>query len=129
MENRNQNTKAIVEAGMVSALVVLITLISMYLGFSGYIGVCILPIPITVIYIRQNFKISLLTVLVCTILVGLFFNPIEAVLNTFLLGLIGIILGYCLKKKFSSMKTYVLFSVAVAIGAFVYTLIYVKLVT
>jgi uncharacterized protein YybS (DUF2232 family) len=129
MENRSQNTKAVVEAGMVSALVVLITLISMYLGLSGYIGVCILPIPITVVYIRQNFKISLITVLVSTILVGLFFNPIEAVANTLLLGLIGISLGYCLKRKFSSMKTYAIFGVVVAIGAFLYTLIYVQLVT
>lgn len=129
MENRNENTRAIVEAGMISSLVVVMTLIGMYLGFSAYIVVCILPVPITVVYIRQNLKISLITVLVSTILVGLFFNPIQAVANTFLLGLIGISLGYCLKKKFSSMKTYAIFGLVVAIGAFIYILIYAQLVT
>ena len=128
MENRNQNTKAVVEAGMVSALVVLITLVSMYLGLSGYAGVCILPIPITIIYLRQNLKISLITVLVSTILVGLLFNPLQAIANTFLMGLIGTALGYCIKSKFSSMKTYAIFGLVVAAGAFIYTLIYAELV-
>ena len=129
MENRDQNIRAILEAGMISALMVIMTLVIMYLGFSAYIVVCILPIPITIVYIRQNFKIALIAVLVSTILVGLFFNPLQALANTFLMGLIGITLGYCLKKKFSSTKTYVIFGLVVTMGAFIYTLIYVELVT
>ena len=129
MENRNQTTKAVVEAGMISALVVLMTLISMYLGLSGYAGVCILPIPITVVYIRQNAKIAFITVLVSTILVGLLFNPLQAVTNTFLMGLIGMSLGFCLKRNFSSMKVYVVFGIVVSIGLFIYAIIYVELVT
>jgi len=129
MENRNQNTKAVVEAGMISALVVIMTLISMYLGLSGYAGVCILPIPITVVYIRQNAKIAFITVLVSTILVGLLFNPLQAVTNTFLMGLIGMSLGYCLKRNFTSMRVYVIFGIVVSIGLFIYAIIYVELVT
>ncbi len=129
MENRNQSTKAVVEAGMISALTVFLTLFLIFTGLDYLIAICVLPIPITILYIRQNFKISLIAVLVSTIIVSLLYNPIHAVANTLVFGLVGLVFGFCLRKKYSVGKIMGILGIVVSIAYFLNSTIYLELIT
>ena len=129
MENRNQNTKAIVEGGMISALTVFLTLFLIFTGLVSVLAICVIPIPITILYLRQNFKISLITVLVNTIIVSLLYNPIEAAANTMVFGLVGLAFGFCLKKKYSVGKIISILGIVFSIAFFINSAIYLELIT
>ena len=59
MQNRIYNTKAVIEAGLISALIVVIMLINVYVPIFSIFGMFILPVPVTVLYIRHNYKVTL----------------------------------------------------------------------
>ena len=128
MENRNQKTKALVEAGMVSALTVVIALIVIFIGLDTIAAVCIIPIPITVIYVRRGFKYSVGTLLISTILVSMFSNPIQGTANTLILGSVGIFLGYFIQKKYTSYRLLSIMGLVVALAAILHLLIYILLI-
>ncbi|MBC8062356.1 MAG: DUF2232 domain-containing protein [Clostridiaceae bacterium] len=128
MENRNENTKALVEAGMISALMVILSLVIVYTGLGQIFAVSILPIPITILFLRQNMKTALIASLISTILVALLFNPIQAVANTLLYGLVGVGLGTLLKTKLSVGKILGLFGLLVALASCLYLIIYANFV-
>lgn len=126
MRNRNYNTKALIEAGLITALTVVIMLINVYVPIISMFVTFILPIPITVLYIRHNYKVTLGSVIVSGILIAILYNPLSALTATILFGLTGLTLGYCIKydKKVSTTITFL--SIAIAIGYianfFIYTI-------
>lgn len=104
MQNRIYNTKAVIEAGLISALIVVIMLINVYVPIFSIFGMFILPVPVTVLYIRHNYKVTLGAVLVSAILIAMLYDPISALTSSVLFGTTGMTLGYCVKhdKKFST---------------------------
>lgn len=117
MQHRIHNTKAIIEAGLISAIIVVIMLINVYVPIFSMLGTFILPIPVTVLYIRQNYKITLGAVVVSAILIAMFYDPISALTSSILFGSTGITLGYCVKhdKKFSTTILFLAIASALAI--------------
>lgn len=99
MQNKDYDTKAIIEAGLISALIVVIMLLSVYVPIFDLVGVFILPIPVTILYVKHDFKVTLTSVVVSGIIVAFMYNPILALTTAFLYGSMGIILGYCIKKN------------------------------
>jgi len=117
MQNRIYNTKAVIEAGLISALIVVIMLINVYVPIFSIFGMFILPVPVTVLYIRHNYKVTLGAVLVSAILIAMLYDPISALTSSVLFGTTGMTLGYCVKhdKKFSTTILFLAIASAVSV--------------
>lgn len=128
MQNRSYNTHAIVEAGLITAIIVVIMLFSVYVPIFSMLGTFILPIPVTVLYIRQNWKVTLTAVFVSGIIIAMSYDPISALTATVLFGSTGITLGYCIRhaKKFSF--TIILLATASAAATLLDLVVYVNLI-
>lgn len=112
MHKKTYSTKSIVEAGLISALIFVIFLISAYTSMLSSIGTFILPIPVTILYYRHEFKIAILSVIVSFILVSLMYNVFWALIASFTFGLIGISFGYCIKNNVSKKITIITLTIA-----------------
>lgn len=119
MKNKNYNTKAVVEAGLMCALVVVIFLMNMYLPIFGAIGLFILPIPITILYLRHDFKLALTSVVVSTILTSMMSSVISAISSAALYGISALVVGYCIKNHKGATRTIIYSSIAMLIGTVV----------
>jgi uncharacterized protein YybS (DUF2232 family) len=124
MPNRNYNTRSIVEAGLISALIVIIMLINAYIPAVAIFGTFILPIPVTVLYIRHGYKVTTVAVIVSTILISMLYDPFSGLTSAIMFGLIGMTLGYCIKHDKKYSFTILLLSIASAVQIVVNFLIF-----
>ena len=116
MENKNYSTKAIVEASLISVIISIIMIIIAYLPFVAFIGILILPIPVAILYIRHNIKITITSIFLSIILTSLVYNPIIAIRSAITCSIIGIVLGYCVKKNKKSSITLLFLAIGSAIS-------------
>lgn len=116
MYNRTTNTKSIVEAGLNAALVVVIMLMNAYIPAFSLIGTFLLPIPITILYIRYDYKITLSSIFVSAVLVAVLVGPLTALNSSVVYGLTGLTFGYCIRKAKKYSVTLGLLTLASAIG-------------
>ncbi len=116
MENKNYSTKAIVEAALISVIISVIMIITGYLPIVSFIGTLILPIPVAILYIRHNNKITITAIFLSIILTSLVYNPIMAIYSAITYSVIGIALGYCVKKNKKSSITLLFLAIASAIS-------------
>lgn len=116
MQNRNYKTKSVVEAGLNAAIVAVIMLLNAYVPAFSLVGTFLLPIPITLLYVRNNLKVTISAVFVSAILVSLVTSPINAFAVAIIYGLTGIALGYCIREKKKYSHTIALLTIATAVG-------------
>ncbi len=112
------NTKSLVEAALMCGIIIIIVIITSYIPFLNVIGSLILPIPIAIIYYRNDFKYSIGCIIVSIILTSMLFNPVVAINSGITYALVGIVLGYCLKNKKKPYNTLVIV-VAACIVSFI----------
>jgi uncharacterized protein YybS (DUF2232 family) len=105
MENRVYKTKSIVEAGIISAIIIVLMIITGYVPFITFAGTMILPVPVALLYVRHELKITVLAIVASTIITAVLFNPIQAVLSALSFSFVGLILGYAIKKNKNSTYT------------------------
>lgn len=110
MENRTYKTKSIVEAGIISAIIIVLMIITSYIPFIAFAGTMILPVPVALLYVRHDFKVTILAIAVSTIITSILFNPIQAVLSALSFSFVGLILGYAIRKDKNSSYTIFLLS-------------------
>lgn len=123
--DRQNNTKALVESSILTAVAVVLIIMSLYIPAFILIGAFIWPIPITFIYIRHGVKFSLLSLLVTYIITTMISDPVSAFGLVAIYGLLGVVLGYCVATKKSVSVSIVIMSVA----AFLSTIAMFKMVT
>ena len=116
MENKNYSTKAIVEAALISVIISVIMIVTGYLPIVSFIGTLILPIPVAILYIRHNNKITITAIFLSIILTSLVYNPIMAIYSAITYSIIGIALGYCVKKNKKSSITILFLAIGSAIS-------------
>ena len=116
MENKNYSTKAIVEASLISVIISVIMIITGYLPIVSFIGTLILPIPVAILYIRHNSKITITAIFLSIILTSLVYNPIMAIYSAITCSIVGIALGYCVKKNKKSSITLLFLAIGSAIS-------------
>jgi uncharacterized protein YybS (DUF2232 family) len=116
MENRFNKTKSLIEAGLLSALIVIIMLLNVYVPVFSAVGTFLLPIPVTLLYIRYNYKVTLLAVIVSALLIGTLYNPLSALSSAVSYGLMGIVLGYCIRRDAKVSITLLYLTVASVIS-------------
>lgn len=128
MENRTNKTNSIIEVGIITGIVVVLSLIDGYLNVLSFIGIFITPIPIALLYLRHNIKITLMSILCSTILVAILFNPMSSVSLAIIYGLTGIALGYCIKKKLKMSQVLIIMTVVSIITIVLNISIYILLI-
>jgi len=116
MKNSDYSTKAMVEASLISVIISVIMIVTGYLPIVSFIGTLVLPIPVAILYIRHNKKITITAIVLSIILTSLVYNPIMAIYSAITYSIVGIALGYCVKKNKKSSITLLLLAAASAIS-------------
>ncbi|KYH28050.1 MULTISPECIES: DUF2232 domain-containing protein [Clostridium] len=128
MKKEKYTAKVITETAIMFALVFLILLITAYVPILSDIGMFVLPIPITLLYIRHNTGIALIAVIMSIVLASLFYNPISALASGISYGFTGIALGYCIKNKKNSQVSILIVGAAGIVSNIIRFMIYAILV-
>ena len=115
MQKKN-STSSIVEAGIIAGIVIVLMLMNAYMPFLSIIGVAIFPIPLTLLVIRHNTGVAIGSLVASAIVGSMLIDPYNAISILVLFGPIGIILGYCIKTKKSSLYPVILQGIAAIIG-------------
>lgn len=116
MNNKRYSTKSIIEAGLMSIMVFLIMMITTYVPVIGGLGAFVMPLPITILYLRHSKGIAILAVVVSGFLIAVFNNFIVAIGTIALYGISGVALGYCISKQYKAIKTILIISIANLFG-------------
>lgn len=116
MQNRVYKTREIVEAGLITAILIVMMLFNIYVPIFSTIANFILPIPITVLYIRHNYKVTLICLAASGVMISMFNNPIIGILNVVIMGLTGMAMGYCVKKKIEYYKSITILAISFIIS-------------
>lgn len=97
--NRESSTKALVESGILTAVALVLILISLYIPVISMVTLFIWPLPITLIYIRHNIKYSLLSLTLTCLVTAMIAGPYLALWFTLIFGVMSVVMGYCIKTK------------------------------
>ncbi len=124
MYNRRNNTNSLVEAGLIVALMIVLIMLNLYFPVFTVFGSFILPIPIAVLYLRQDYKTTLWAILVTGVITTLINNPITALTTTISFGIMGFLLGYCIKKEKSIFITIIILATGFLLSNIMIFLIY-----
>jgi uncharacterized protein YybS (DUF2232 family) len=117
MENKNYSTKGIVEASLISIMISVIMIITGYIPIVSFlIGIMILPIPVAILYIRHNIKITITAIFLSIVITSLVYNPVMAIYAAITYGIIGVALGYCVRENKKSSVTLVFLTICSAIS-------------
>ncbi len=93
-----RKTSAMVGAGILAAVAIVMALISMYVPVLGAFVNFLWPLPIVICGCRYGLKWSLMTLLVATIIIAMILSPINAFFLAAIFGLLGLILGECMRR-------------------------------
>ena len=116
MENKGFSTRAIVEASLIAVIISAIMVITGYLPIVSFIGTLILPIPVAIIYIRHNYKITMTAIFLGIILTSLVYSPIRAIHSAITCSIVGIALGYCVRRDKKAPITLLFLAIGSAIA-------------
>lgn len=95
---------AMVEAGILAAIAVIMAIIAIYLPVIGVFINFIWPLPIIVCGVRNGFKWSFLTTIVAGCICAIIINPLQAFLLVAVFGILGLILGECMRRNTNPSK-------------------------
>jgi uncharacterized protein YybS (DUF2232 family) len=111
---QNNNVRAITTAGCFSAVMLILALLSNYVPFFSFVGFFILPIPMAIIHMRFGLRWSVMMGIVVGVLMGMFLDPLTAVLQIFAFGAVGIAIGIGFQRDWAPLK--MLSGVTIAMG-------------
>jgi uncharacterized protein YybS (DUF2232 family) len=117
MENKNYSTKGIIEAALISVMISVILIITGYIPIVSFlIGIMILPIPVAILYIRNNIRITITAIFLSIVITSLVYNPVMAIYSAITYSIIGVSLGYCVRENKKSSVTLLFLSIGCAIS-------------
>ncbi|WP_302291887.1 YybS family protein [Phascolarctobacterium succinatutens] len=111
-----RKTSAMVEAGILAAVAIVMALISMYVPVLGAFVNFVWPLPIVICGCRHGLKWSIMTLLVATVIIAMIISPINAFFLAAIFGLLGLILGECMRRHLPPMKMMLYGSVGAVIA-------------
>ncbi|QAA30427.1 DUF2232 domain-containing protein [Clostridium manihotivorum] len=119
MNNNKHTARSTVEAGLMSIVVFILFLITAYIPIIGSIGSFILPIPIALLYIRHNRVVSILCIIVSSVLISMFVDPMHSISAVVVYGLSGLALGFSFSRGYKATFTMIITSVTNLVGSIV----------
>lgn len=99
-----RKTSAMVEAGILSAVAIVMALISMYVPVIGAFVNFVWPLPIIICGVRRGFRWSVMTLLVASIIIAMIISPMQAFFIAAIFGILGLILGECMRRHLPPYK-------------------------
>ncbi|WP_026883377.1 DUF2232 domain-containing protein [Clostridium akagii] len=111
MQNKINSTKAMVESGIMAAVLVVIMLSSNYIPGLDIVAYVILPTIIALIYVKNGFKYALCSSIIALILGFALINIVTTVLYGAVLIFVGLTLGYFIKNKKKPVNTIIFSSI------------------
>ncbi|EGT3615476.1 DUF2232 domain-containing protein [Clostridium perfringens] len=111
-------SKSIVEAGIMAAITFVLMMLTSLPGIGQIIAFAV-PIPIALLYLKYNLKTSICSIVISGVLIGFFMGPVYGVQAVITNGIIGLVLGTCVKKKLSGVKSFVYLILANTVGVIV----------
>ena len=114
MHKQTISTKAMVEAGLISTLMVAVFLLTVNLPMFSGLSLFILPIPVAVLCLRHNYSVAAGAVFVSAVLTGMLYSPVSAITSSAIYGGAGLTLGYCIKTGKEVWATIAMLAASVA---------------
>lgn len=114
MHKQNFSTKAMVEAGLTSTIMVAVFLLTVNLPMFSGLSLFILPIPVAVLCVRHNYSAAAGAVFVSAVLIGMLYSPVSAITSSAIFGGTGLTLGYCIKTGKEVWATIAMLAAAAA---------------
>ena len=99
-----RKTSAMVEAGILAAIAIVMALISMYVPVASVFVNFVWPLPIIICGMRHGLKWSLMSLTVAGIIVAIIISPLQAFFLVAIFGLMGIVLGECMRRRMPPMR-------------------------
>lgn len=120
-------------AGCFAAIMLILALFSTYLPFFSFIGYFIMPIPMTILFVKYGLRQAILLGITAGILMGIFIDPLTAIIQIATFGAVGIALGAGFKEKWPPAKllmgvTAALIGTAIGLAALMYGVMDVNIV-
>lgn len=115
-------TRALVEASLLAALAAIILIISIVMPLIAPIGIIIWPIPIILLTFKYDMRISILSLIVILFIVSGVVGPISAFSMGFIYGIPALVLGFCLKRRYSPFSTIM----AATLSTFIANIVLIK---
>lgn len=110
------STRGLTEAAIMAAFISIVVILSSYLSILYGVAMLLLPILVAVIHYKHDMKYSLGCVIVSILITAMMFNPISAIIMGVSYGIVGITLGYGVRKKYSPYKILILTIIASGIA-------------
>lgn len=101
---RTNNTKSLVEGALLAAINIILSIMAIYMPILGTFATLIWPVPIVILGIRHGLRTSILSTVVAGIFVAILSGPFQAVTIVVSFGLVGIAIGWAIKKNLSPFK-------------------------
>ena len=105
-----------IESGLLVAITVIISLISVYIPlfgiFIGFFG----AVPLAVLTARQGIGKGCTALIVTFILLAMLIHPIISLRLMLSSGLCGVVLGFCVRKNFSAVKIFLATLIVASVG-------------
>lgn len=92
-------TNAMVEAGILAAIAVVMAIIAVYIPIIGMFVNFVWSLPIIICGVRNGFKWALLTTIVAGIICAMIINPVQALILTAVFGILGLVLGESMHRN------------------------------
>ncbi|MDO4177893.1 MAG: YybS family protein [Phascolarctobacterium sp.] len=92
-------TSAMVQAGILAAVAIIMALIALYVPVIGMFVNFIWPLPVIVCGYKHGLKYGIMTLIVSGIIIAMLASPVNAFFLVVIFGLLGLILGECMRRK------------------------------
>lgn len=106
MQNKSFSKKSLLNALLVAAILVTSMLIIDYIPFISIIIVCMLSIPVTLLYVRDGLKYAVAALIAGIILSAVLIDPVTIIPLTLFCGIVGLTFGYCISHDFKAVRSY-----------------------
>ena len=101
------NITPTVEGGLLIAISVILGLCANYLPILGAVVEFFCAVPFVILTVRHGIGKSLLALTVSFFLLSMFMGPILSARIAITLNICGVMLGYCIEKNFSTVKSFI----------------------
>ncbi|MCR5833032.1 MAG: YybS family protein [Selenomonadaceae bacterium] len=96
-----------VEGGLLVAITVILSMISIYIPVFGVLIQFFCAVPLAVLTARQGKGKGFLALTVTMILLMMLMGPVTALKITLVFNLSGVVLGWCLYEKYGAVRTFI----------------------
>lgn len=112
MQYNKINTRSMLEGSLMAVILVIAMFLEIYAPVIGIIFMFALPLPITIVYVKDGLKYAIGSLVVAGVIGMILISPVLAVPLIADAGLVGITLGFCITHNKSAIKSYLYMTIA-----------------